>query len=42
MTKPEAKDDIASGEENHGYCSGKVKYTLHITDGSKTADNYLI
>jgi hypothetical protein len=35
MTKPEAKDDIASGEENHGYYSGTVKYTLHLTLASK-------
>jgi hypothetical protein len=42
MTKPEAKDDIAFGEESHGYYSGTGKYTMHLTPGSKMEYNYLI
>jgi hypothetical protein len=42
MTKPEAKDDIASGEENHRYYSGTVKDTLYLTLGIEIIDNYLI
>jgi hypothetical protein len=32
MTKPEAEDDIASGEENHGCFPETRKYTC-IPDG---------
>jgi hypothetical protein len=42
MTKPEAKDGIAFGEENHGYYPGTEKYTLYLALANNRTDNYLI
>jgi hypothetical protein len=42
MTKPEAKDDIASGEEKHGYYHGMENYTLHLAPANELTDNSLI
>jgi hypothetical protein len=42
MTKPEAKDGIASGEENHGYFPGTEKNTLYLALLGKQTENFLI
>jgi hypothetical protein len=42
MTKPEAEDDIASGEENHGYYPGTEKYTLYLALANKRLFNLLV